>query len=209
MVSSSQSNVALIKTPAAPRATNESSDDDEDYEVKLRSKGSRVCFNTRSLDLLFIYLFISFWVIDTPTTAANDYTRNRILHVCDLFTLGFLTVHIICCMANQLLRRVLRSFTCAGFLDKHFVSFHESQGQFGFFVFFLLELEILIRWGARSFAMQMCFQWGEKAEREKSRWYIAILQHFSVVFPLEKKNCLRRRIRRSCLWSHVRSIGAE
>ncbi|XP_046655327.1 Na(+)/H(+) exchange regulatory cofactor NHE-RF2-like [Daphnia pulicaria] len=41
MVSSSQSNVALIKTPAAPRATNESSDDDDDYEVKLRSKGSR------------------------------------------------------------------------------------------------------------------------------------------------------------------------
>ncbi len=75
----------------------------------------------------FYYLFISFWVIDTPTTtAANDYTRNRILHVCDLFTLGVLTVHIICCMANQLLRRVLRSFTCAGFLDKHFVSFHES-----------------------------------------------------------------------------------
>lgn len=43
MVSSSQSNVVVIKTPAAPRATNESSDDDDDYEVKLRSKGSRVC----------------------------------------------------------------------------------------------------------------------------------------------------------------------
>ncbi len=43
MVSSSQSNVVFIKTPAAPRATNESSDDDDDYEVKLRSKGSRVC----------------------------------------------------------------------------------------------------------------------------------------------------------------------
>ena len=44
MVSSSQSNVVFIKTPAAPRAKNESSDDDDDDdEVKLRSKGSRVC----------------------------------------------------------------------------------------------------------------------------------------------------------------------
>lgn len=42
MVSSSQSNVVFIKTPAAPRAKNDSSEDDDDYEVKLRSKGSRV-----------------------------------------------------------------------------------------------------------------------------------------------------------------------
>lgn len=41
MVSSSQSNVVFIKTPAAPRAKNDSSEDDDDYEVKLRSKGSR------------------------------------------------------------------------------------------------------------------------------------------------------------------------
>lgn len=42
LVSSSQSNVVFIKTPTAPRAQNDSSDDDDDYEVKLRSKGSRV-----------------------------------------------------------------------------------------------------------------------------------------------------------------------
>lgn len=42
MVSSSQSNVVFIKTPSAPRAKNDSSEDDDDYEVKLRSKGSRV-----------------------------------------------------------------------------------------------------------------------------------------------------------------------
>jgi hypothetical protein len=68
MVSSSQSNVALIKTPAAPRATNESSDDDDDYEVKLRSKGSRVCFDTRSLDLLLLFIYF---------VLSNRYTHHR------------------------------------------------------------------------------------------------------------------------------------
>ena len=59
MVSSSQSNVVFIKTPAAPRARNESSDDDdEDYEVKLRSKGSRVCDGHWILNFFFL-LFLS------------------------------------------------------------------------------------------------------------------------------------------------------
>lgn len=128
----------------------------------------------------FYYLFISFWVIDTPTTA-NDYTRNRILHVCDLFTLGFLTVHIIC-MANQLFRRVLRSFTCAGFFRQTFRVLSWIPGTIWVFCFFfLLELEILIRWGARSFAMQMCFQWGEKAEIERNLDDTSL---FSNIFPL-------------------------
>ena len=41
MASSTQSNVNYIKTPAAPRATGESSDDDDDDDVQLRN-GSRV-----------------------------------------------------------------------------------------------------------------------------------------------------------------------
>ena len=41
MANSTQSNVNYIKTPAAPRATGESSDDDDDDDVQLRN-GSRV-----------------------------------------------------------------------------------------------------------------------------------------------------------------------
>jgi hypothetical protein len=135
----------------------------------------------------FYYLFISFWVIDTPTTA-NDYTRNRILHVCDLFTLGFLTVHIIC-MANQLFRRVLRSFTCAGFFRQTFRVLSWIPGTIWVFCFFFspgtgnsYKMRRSLICDANVFSMRR-----ESGDREKSRWYIAILQHFSVVFQLEKK----------------------
>lgn len=94
-------------------------------------------------------------------------------------------------MANQLFRRVLRSFTCAGFFSSTNIRVLSWNPGTIWVCFFLLELEIFIRWGAHLRCKCVFNEEREKAEREKSRWYIAIPTFFR---RISTKMCTEKKL---------------
>jgi hypothetical protein len=131
------------------------------------------------LDLLLLFIY---FVLSNRYTHHRKWlhqksysTRMRFIHVRVLnraYHLHGQSVIPTCAALVHLCRFFSTNISCP---------FMNPRDNLGFLFFFLLELEILIRWGARSFAMQMCFQWGEKAEIERNLDDTSL---FSNIFPL-------------------------